>query len=108
ALLFTVKETAPLTLVILVLTAAAAGWRSPERWRDFVPGRREAAWALLLCLGIYVLCYTTFFTNPAGLADSVRAFLPWAEKGVGVQGTGHEKPWPYFLKLLAGFEATTV
>jgi hypothetical protein len=60
--------------------------------------------AAALILGIYVLSYTTFFTNPAGLADSVRALLPWVEKGV--QGSGHEKPWPYFFKLLGAFEVT--
>ena len=34
--------------------------------------------------------------------DSFRAYLPWTEKGF--EGSGHEKPWPYFLKLLAQFE----
>ena len=34
--------------------------------------------------------------------DSFRAYLPWTEKGF--EGSGHEKPWPYFLRLLLTFE----
>jgi predicted membrane-bound mannosyltransferase len=56
---------------------------------------------------LYVLFFTTVFSNPMGLVDSVRAYLPWAEKGVE-GGTGHEKPWTYFPELLQAFEATTV
>lgn len=105
ALLFTVKETAPLTVASLGLAALALG--SPREWRALWPGRREALLAAAVCGAIYIVFFTTIFSNPIGLVDSVRAFLPWAEKGVQ-GGTGHEKPWTYFPELLQAFETTTV
>jgi uncharacterized protein (TIGR03663 family) len=103
ALLFTVKETAPLTAASLGLAALVA-WVIVGRPERFRVNRSEIALAAGLFAAIYVLSYTTVFTNPAGLADSVRALLPWVEKGV--QGSGHEKPWPYFFELLGAFELT--
>lgn len=109
SLLLTVKETAVLTLGSLVLGALAAWWAGG---RPPLPrageGRREDSsrrtWILVaLALAVpYALLYTSFLTNPAGLVDSFRAYLPWTEKGL--EGSGHEKPWPYFLRLLARFE----
>ena len=104
-LLLTVKETAALTLAGLAAGAVAAWWaagRPPVLARlGTVPlrTRRLAAAAIVVP---YVLLFTSFFTNPWGLVDSFRAFLPWTEKGI--EGSGHEKPWPYFFKLLGTFE----
>ncbi|HEX3127731.1 MAG TPA: flippase activity-associated protein Agl23, partial [Thermoanaerobaculia bacterium] len=104
-LLLTVKETAALTLAGLAAGAVAAWWaagRPPilERLRAVpVPTRRLAALVLAVW---YVLLFTSFLTNPWGLVDSFRAFLPWTEKGI--EGSGHEKPWPYFFLLLGRFE----
>jgi len=105
ALLLTVKETAPLTLAGLGLASLTLG--SPRQWRSLWPGRREALLAAAVFGAVYVLFFTTLFSNPVGLVDSVRAYLPWAEKGVE-GGTGHEKPWTYFPELLQAFEATAV
>ena len=105
ALLFTVKETAPLTVAGLGLAALTLG--PPKEWRALWPGAREARLAAAVFAAVYVLFFTTLFSNPLGLVDSVRAYLPWAEKGVE-GGTGHEKPWTYFPELLQAFEATTV
>lgn len=107
SLLFTVKETAALTAGSLaaggLAAQLAAGWRRPL---PVIEGRGGGVrfWVpLVLALAVpYVLLYTSFFTNPAGLVDSFWSYLPWTEKGF--EGTGHEKPWPYFLKLLATFE----
>jgi uncharacterized protein (TIGR03663 family) len=106
SLMFTVKETAVLALAGLAIAAAvtwAAGLRPSGGLPRVAPGDIE--WAAALALVLYVLGFTTFLTNPGGLVDSMLGLLPWAEKGVGVQGTGHEKPWPYFFGLLFRFEA---
>jgi len=108
ALLFTVKETAALTLAGMVLAVLVA-WvaaRTEKTWRDQIPDPRDLAWAAIVFVAVWIVFFTTVFTNPGGLADSVRAFLPWLQKGA--QGSGHEKPWPYFPKLLLEFEAPIV
>jgi uncharacterized protein (TIGR03663 family) len=107
-LLFTVKETAVLTVAGLAAGALAVWWaagRPPvlERLRaDLLRTRRLAVIVGVALVVPYILLFTSFLTNPWGLVDSVRAFLPWTEKGI--EGSGHEKPWPYFFRLLGTFE----
>lgn len=103
SLLLTVKETAALTLGSLAAGAFAA-WFAAGRVRPPRGGISWRLWGLLaLVFAVpYILLYTSFFTNPAGLVDSFRSYLPWTEKGF--EGTGHEKPWTYFLELLVTFE----
>lgn len=104
SLLLTVKETSALTLGSLGLGALAAFLPLPRAGEGRGEGLSFRTWLLLALVLIvpYVLLYTSFFTNPTGLVDSFRAYLPWTEKGF--DGSGHEKPWPYFLGLLARFE----
>lgn len=95
-LLLTVKETAVLTLAGLLAAAALA--RPPLAF----PSRRALSRAALCLAAPYALLFTSFLTHPRGLADSFLGFLPWVRKGL--DGTGHEKPWDYFLRLLLEFE----
>ena len=108
ALLFTVKETAVLTLAGLALAAGVAGWAALRSgaWRAWIPGRHDLLLAFTVFAAVWIVSFTTVFTNLGGLIDSVRAFLPWIEKGA--QGSGHQKPWTYFPELLLFFEAPTV
>ncbi|HEX5719052.1 MAG TPA: flippase activity-associated protein Agl23, partial [Thermoanaerobaculia bacterium] len=105
SLMLTVKETAVLTLGSLGIGALTAGWGLPLPRAGEGSGEGSRRTWILVALALvvpYILLYTSFFTNPAGLVDSFRSYLPWTEKGF--EGSGHEKPWSYFLRLLALFE----
>jgi hypothetical protein len=51
--------------------------------------------ALLVSLAFY----SSFFTNPRGFAESIRAFGVYVQRGVG--SGPHAQPWDYYLRLLA-------
>jgi uncharacterized protein (TIGR03663 family) len=109
-LLATVKETWVPTLAVLGIAAVLARlWtRGRPSLRELwgTPKRGTAQRAAAAFAVPYVLLYTSFFTNPRGLIDSVRTFLLWT--GRGVEGAGHAKPWDYFPRLLLSFETVTV
>jgi uncharacterized protein (TIGR03663 family) len=99
-LLFTVKETALLTVAGLLTAAVLTGIRTSGRWwpGDLRVDRRTPG-LMVLCAAVpYVLLFTSFLTHPRGLIDSLWAFLLWT--GKGAEGGGHAKPWFYFLKWL--------
>ena len=110
ALMATVKETYILTLAVLaVATLLARTWaygrpRLRALWGR--PPQEAVAWAAVAFAIPYVLLFTSFFTNPQGLLDSVRTFLLWA--GKGIEGAEHAKPWHYFPHLLLAFETVAV
>lgn len=113
SLMFTVKETAALTVAIFGIAALAAWWAGgrklplPLAGEGRGGGSSGAITLAILALAVpYILLYTSFFTHPAGLVDSFRAYLPWTEKGF--EGSGHEKPWDYFLRLLLTFETAAL
>lgn len=110
-LLFTIKETAVLTVAGLAAAAGLArAWTSGGlRLRDLreAVDRRLAGRVILFAAVPYVLLFTSFLTHPRGLVDSFQAFFLWAMKGVE-GGGGHAKPWGYFLKLLLSFETAAV
>lgn len=106
SLMFTVKETALLAIATLLGAAVLTRWWTAGEppWRGWSLPRGMLLRAAAVFAGIWALFFTSFFTNPGGLADSVRAFLLWA--GKGIEGTGgHVQPWGYFPRLLLAFEA---
>lgn len=109
-LLATIKETYVLTLAVLAIAAVMARIWAYGRPRLRLlwgrPALEAVVWAMVAFAVPYVLLYTSFFTNPHGLADSVRTFFLWA--GKGIEGAEHAKPWHYFPHLLLAFETVTV
>lgn len=109
-LLATIKETYVLTLAVLAIAAVLARiWaygrpRLGALWGR--PSQEAVIWAAVAFAVPYVLLYTSFFTNPQGLVDSVRTFFLWA--GKGIEGAEHAKPWHYFPRLLLSFETVAV
>lgn len=104
-LLFTIKETAVLTVAGLLIAAALAriwtlgGLRLGELRID----RKTAGLAVLYAAVPYVLLFTSFLTHPRGLIDSVWGLFLWV--GKGAEGAGvHAKPWFYFLQWLLRYE----
>jgi len=59
----------------------------------------HAAAGLAAALAIAVLFYSSFFRNPAGIFESVRAFGVYASRGID-PGL-HAHPWDYYLRLLS-------
>ncbi|MCL5096379.1 MAG: TIGR03663 family protein, partial [Candidatus Omnitrophica bacterium] len=55
--------------------------------------------ALAVAVGVSVLLFSSFFTNPSGPLDSVRTYLPWLSRAGGQ--TPHVHPWHYYFDLLA-------
>jgi uncharacterized protein (TIGR03663 family) len=100
ASLFAVKETAVITLAGLAGALLLA--RFP--WRNSLAGasRETLAGAALAFAGVWVLLFTSFLTDPAGVLSPFRALLLWAEKGV--EGAGLTRPWTYFPEILLRFE----
>ncbi|MGH2474795.1 MAG: flippase activity-associated protein Agl23 [Candidatus Limnocylindrales bacterium] len=124
ALLFATKETGIITVVVLIMAAFVSGWY--VRWRrggaptpvSSAPARRRVAlakplpaddpgpppWehiagAAIVFLVIYVLLYTSFFTNfPKGLADSLATFTIWTQTGGATQA---QPPQQYLVWMLA-------
>ncbi|MFP5287801.1 MAG: flippase activity-associated protein Agl23, partial [Thermoanaerobaculia bacterium] len=101
ACLFAVKETAVITLG--GLAGALLLVRFP--WRTLLAGtsRGTLAGAALAFAGVWVLLFSSFLTDPAGVFSPFRALLLWTEKGV--EGAGLTRPWTYFPEILLRFEA---
>ena len=104
-LLFTIKETAVLTVAGLLAAAAVTriwtlgGLRLGELRID----RKTAGLAVLYAAVPYVLLFSSFLTHPRGLIDSVWGLFLWV--GKGAEGAGvHAKPWSYFLQWLLRYE----
>jgi uncharacterized protein (TIGR03663 family) len=52
-------------------------------------------------LAVGVLLFSSFFTNGAGLLDSVRTYLPWMHRAQGA--SPHINPWCFYLHRLLFF-----
>jgi uncharacterized protein (TIGR03663 family) len=56
----------------------------------------------LLAAGVVsVVLFTSFFTHPSGLVDSIRTYLPWLHRAAG--HSPHVHPFYFYLERLAFF-----
>ena len=105
-LMFATKETFVLAVVAMALAAiAAVVWSAPRGtglttlaalWNG-----RHAALAVSAAFLVWLLLFSSFFTHFAGLADSLRTYLPWLRRAGGQ--SPHVHPWFFYLQRLAWF-----
>lgn len=95
------KETAMASVGAIAVAGVAWGHGLPAR-----PRPRDLGGAVLACAGVVLLFYTDFFRDPAALAAIPEGVRAWS--GRGLSGEGHDKPWWYFVALLAREEAWTI
>jgi len=105
-LMFATKETFVLTVAAMGLAAiATVRWMAPKGAR--VPNLlalwnwKHAALALSATFLIWLLLFSSFFTNFAGLLDSVRTYFPWLKRAGG--HSPHIQPWSFYLQRLGWF-----
>ncbi len=87
------KASAGLFLLAAALAAVLAPARSPASSRR----RRDGLFAAGAALVVWVLFQSSFGTNPAGIRDAFTALGRASTRLAG--GSGHEKPWTYYLGL---------
>jgi uncharacterized protein (TIGR03663 family) len=112
-LMFATKETFVLTLAAMCFALTAT--RIWNRWRAaksaaFAAGIPYTKWSptlphLAVTFGtaalIWLLLFTSFFTNAAGLADSFKTYLPWLHRAGGA--SPHIHPWSFYFERLLWF-----
>ncbi|AQT69269.1 putative membrane protein [Anaerohalosphaera lusitana] len=103
-LAFATKET--FLIVLACMIGAAALW--------VLVCKRSGGWSMLQGFGSHVVAgigafvvvavvfFSSFFTNPEGIVDSVRTYGIYFARGGG-HDTMHVHPWYYYLSLLTAF-----
>jgi predicted membrane-bound mannosyltransferase len=107
--MYATKETFVISLAAILIGAIAILGRArrsaraataPELPRA-VPNFRHIALAFVAAIAIWLLFFSSFFTNWSGLADSIRTYLPWLKRAGG--HSPHIHPWYFYFERLAWF-----
>ena len=106
-LMHATKETFVITLAAAGI-ALALSWIW-ERWLDASnePARlsriswQHVAAGIGVWAAVWLLLFSSFFTNWNGLADSVRTYLPWLHRAGGA--SPHINPWYFYFQRLLFF-----
>jgi uncharacterized protein (TIGR03663 family) len=93
---------------VFSLVAAAVAIIANEFWRrqmdaTTVPARLKMrpvhiVIGAVVWLGVATILFSSFFTNWAGLLDSIKTFLPWTRRVEGA--SPHIHPWNFYLARL--------
>jgi uncharacterized protein (TIGR03663 family) len=106
-LMYATKETVVIAwacmLAAILLLVSVKKARGEVPLRIMIPGRHLA---LAAGAGILtaVVFFSSFFSHPAGIVDSVLAYRNYFWRGTG-HATWHVYPWHYYLNLLVYFRA---
>ena len=105
-LMCTTKETFVLSLAAMTLAAIATAWWTLPRPVSFrglfalVPLNHFVC-AFTATFIIWLLLFSSFFTNFRGLLDSVLTYFPWLKRAAGE--SPHIHPWYFYFQRLAWF-----
>jgi predicted membrane-bound mannosyltransferase len=104
--MFATKETFVITLAAMGLAGIITAWwtmPAPRRLPSLrtIWNWKHAALALCAALAVWLVLFSSFFTNFAGLLDSARTYLPWLKRAGG--HSPHIHPWSFYLERLAWF-----
>lgn len=103
-LMFATKETFVFSLAAAAVAAFGTFYRS-HRPPDLISrlwNLKHVAAALGAALLVWLIFFSSFFTNMDGLADSFRTYLPWIKRAGG--HSPHIHPWYFYLERLAWFQ----
>ena len=105
-LMFATKETFVLSLAAMGLAGIiTVWWTLPKgaRIRSLFGlwNWKHAALTSATALILWLLLFSSFFTNLPGLLDSARTYLPWLKRAGG--HSPHVHPWSFYLERLAWF-----
>ena len=71
--------------------------------------RPRSFWSVIVCLatGVFIsaMFYSSFFTNPNGILDSVRTYVAYFDRANN--NSLHFHPWYYYLKMLIYYRLGT-
>jgi uncharacterized protein (TIGR03663 family) len=100
------KETFVLALTAIGLAGIATVWKTAPKTSRMESLRsfwnwRHASTAVGAAFVVWLLLFSSFFTNAAGPLDSIRTYLPWLERAGGE--SPHIHPWNFYFHRLAWF-----
>lgn len=62
---------------------------------------RHAILALFVAIAVAIVFYSSFFTNPSGIVDAIKTYLPWTKRAGGA--SPHNHPWYWYFQHLFFF-----
>ncbi|MGZ8939710.1 MAG: flippase activity-associated protein Agl23 [Limisphaerales bacterium] len=105
-LMFATKETFILSLAAMTFAAAATAWWTLPKPASLRAAIHSLPWkhistAFTAAFLVWLLFFSSFFTNFRGLLDSVLTYFPWLKRAAG--DSPHIHPWYFYLQRLAWF-----
>ena len=106
--MFATKETFVLSIFAMTVAGVVTAWTVKPKettWRNWFAlfPMKHLGLALGAALVVWLLFFSSFFTNFRGLADSVLTYFPWLKRAGG--DSPHIHPWYFYLQRLAWFDS---
>jgi 4-amino-4-deoxy-L-arabinose transferase-like glycosyltransferase len=106
--IFTLILSVCLMLCVFLRRDWTYGWKRPEPLADVRPSKQTWDYVdvgLVTAVGVILIVtfYSGTFLNWTGVRGLYQAYEAWVQTGQAGH-SGHEKPWNYWLKLIARYE----